>query len=340
MKEGDYFPLLSFLYVCKMVVMRQILVILCLLAFYREGDAQQKANYRLAEKFSQMGLGGIASRNSMQIVPHYLNGGEKFWFEFRTDEGVLYYFVDPVKVEKRLLFKNTDIAQGVSNITRKAYNEKNLQLSDVEFSEDLSRMTFSFDAGKYEYNMKTRKVRGVPEEKRDEEQTMYSWMSLSPDKKYIVYAKNHNLYVKGNKDKGQDTTEIQLTTNGERYFSYARNGQDTTSGEESMAGRWFSKVNKIYVLRQDNRKSGEMAVIDALAKPRPVLERYKYDMAGDEHLSQWVLSVVDVDKREVVDFDIQRWQDQDVEVRYVTDKGDKIFFERYNRVRTEVELCV
>ena len=136
---------------------------------------------------------------------------------------------------------------------------------------------------------------------------MYSWMSLSPDKKYIVYAKNHNLYVKGNKDKGQDTTEIQLTTNGERYFSYARNGQDTTSGEESMAGRWFSKVNKIYVLRQDNRKSGEMAVIDALAKPRPVLERYKYDMAGDEHLSQWVLSVVDVDKREVVDFDIQRW---------------------------------
>ena len=147
--------------------MRKILVILCLLAFYREGDAQQKANYRLAEKFSQMGLGGIASRNSMQIVPHYLNGGEKFWFEFRTDEGVLYYFVDPVKVEKRLLFKNTDIAQGVSNITRKAYNEKNLQLSDVEFSEDLSRMTFSFDAGKYEYNMKTRKVRGVPEEKRD-----------------------------------------------------------------------------------------------------------------------------------------------------------------------------
>lgn len=160
MKEGDYFPLLSFLYVCKIVVMRKILVILCLLAFYREGDAQQKANYRLAEKFSQMGLGGIASRNSMQIVPHYLNGGEKFWFEFRTDEGVLYYFVDPVKVEKRLLFKNTDIAQGVSNITRKAYNEKNLQLSDVEFSEDLSRMTFSFDAGKYEYNMKTRKVRG------------------------------------------------------------------------------------------------------------------------------------------------------------------------------------
>lgn len=128
-------------------------------------------------------------------------------------------------------------------------------------------MTFLLDGGKYVYDLKTRKVREVPEGMQDEGLAIYSWMSLSPDKKYIVYAKNHNLYVKGNKDEGQDTTEIQLTTNGERYFSYARNGQDTTSGEEAMAGRWFSKVNKIYILRQDNRKSGEMAVIDALAKP-------------------------------------------------------------------------
>ena len=146
--------------------------------------------------------------------------------------------------------------------------------------------------------------------------------------------------MRGNKYKGQDTTEIQLTTNGERYFSYARNGQDTVSDEEAMAGRWFPKVNKVYVLRQDNRNSDEMAVINVLAKPKPILERYKYDMAGDKNLSKWVLSVIDVDKRKVTDFNIERWQDQDAEVRYVTDKGDKIFFERYNRVRDEVELCV
>ena len=91
--------------------MKKMFVILCLLVVYFGGDAQQKANYRLAEKFTQMGLAGIVSRNSMQVVPHYINGGEKFWFEFRTDEGLLYYFVDPVKAEKRLLFKNTEIAQ-------------------------------------------------------------------------------------------------------------------------------------------------------------------------------------------------------------------------------------
>lgn len=39
-------------------------------------------------------------------------------------------------------------------------------------------------------------------------------MNFSPDKKYILYAKDHNLYVKGNKALGVDTTEVQLTTDG------------------------------------------------------------------------------------------------------------------------------
>lgn len=320
--------------------MKRVVLSLCLLVAYLGGDAQQKANYKLAEKFTQMGLSGIAAKNSLRIVPQYIHDGEKFWFEFRTDEGTMFYFVDPEKAEKRLLFKNTDIAQGVSNITRKAYNEKNLQLSNVDFSKDMSKMTFSLGGGDYEYNMKTKKVKELPKKEEKEEMVMYTWMSLSPDSNYIVYAKNHNLYMRGNKYKGQDTTEIQLTTNGERYFSYARNGQDTVSDETEMAGRWFKKVNKVYILRQDQREVEEMAVINALAKPKPVLERYKYDMAGAKNLSKWVLSVVDIDKRKVVDFDIERWQDQDAEVRYVNNKGNKIFFERYTRVRDEMELCV
>ena len=45
-------------------------------------------------------------------------------------------------------------------------------------------------------------------------------MKFSPDRKYILYAKNYNLFVKGNKAKGMDTTEVQLTFDGEKNFSY------------------------------------------------------------------------------------------------------------------------
>ena len=41
--------------------MKKTFVLLCLLLAYLGGDAQQKANYKLAEKFTQMGLSGIAA---------------------------------------------------------------------------------------------------------------------------------------------------------------------------------------------------------------------------------------------------------------------------------------
>ena len=303
--------------------------------------AQQKANYKLAEKFAQVDFSGIAAKNSLQVVPHFIAESENFWFEFRTDDGVQFYLIEPEKGEKSLLFNNTDVAQGVSVITREAYQEKNLHLSQMEVSEDLKRVTFESGGERFEFDRQTCKVKQLPKEEEEEGEVVYSWMSYSPDKRYIAYAKNHNLYVKGNKAKGMDTTEIQLTTDGELYFSYARDGEDTTKNTElSMAGRWFPRTNKIYVLRRDMRKIGEMAVINVLAQPRPVLERYKYDMAGSKEVSKWVLSVIDVERRQVTNFDIEKWQDQDAEVRFASEKGDKIFFERYRRTHDEVELCV
>ena len=47
-------------------------------------------------------------------------------------------------------------------------------------------------------------------------------MSFHQTKKYILYAKKHNLFVRGNKALGVDTTEVQLTTDGVENFSYAK----------------------------------------------------------------------------------------------------------------------
>ena len=199
--------------------MKRVCMLLPLLLLFAGGNAQQKANYKLAEKFQAVSFGGLLGKYSMSIFPRQINNTDKFWFEFVTEEGRNFYFVDPVKGEKRLLFNNSDIAQGVSQITRKAYNEKDLRISGMKFSKDLTKMTFSMD-GKYEFDFETKKVRAIEEKKdAEEERDIYSWMNFSPDRKYILYAKNHNLYMRGNKYKGMDTTEIQLTTDGEKYLS-------------------------------------------------------------------------------------------------------------------------
>ncbi len=86
----------------------------------------------------------------------------------------------------------------------------------------------------------------------EDDEVIYSWMTFSPDRKYILYAKDHNLYIRGNKAKGIDTTEIQLTTDGEKYYSFARNSEDDRKDEAETNARWFKDSKHIYVVREDS----------------------------------------------------------------------------------------
>ena len=52
-----------------------------------------KANYALAEKFRNIGLGSLFAQNSMTIYPRFINGTDKFWFDFRSSQGTSHYFV-------------------------------------------------------------------------------------------------------------------------------------------------------------------------------------------------------------------------------------------------------
>ena len=112
------------------------MVLLSLLLFtLGEKQAQQKAtNYKSGRKsYGNVSFGSLIGKYSMSVFPKQINDTDKFWFEFTTEEGKNFYFVDPAKGEKRLLFNNTDIAQGVSLITRKGYNEKDLRISIWNF---------------------------------------------------------------------------------------------------------------------------------------------------------------------------------------------------------------
>lgn len=48
----------------------------------------------------------------------------------------------------------------------------------------------------------------------------------------MLFAKRHNLYIVGNASKGKDTTGVQLTTDGERYYTFNR--EDEGEVDERM----------------------------------------------------------------------------------------------------------
>ncbi|GIR73117.1 MAG: hypothetical protein CM15mP75_6290 [Flammeovirgaceae bacterium] len=76
-------------------------------------------------------------------------------------------------------------------------------------------LTFQIDSIQYEYDIYRKTLRRgdtIPEEEKN------NWASYAPDSSYMVFAKNHNLYLMEVGD--EDSVEIQLTEDGERWFSY------------------------------------------------------------------------------------------------------------------------
>ena len=307
-------------------------LILCVLSL----KGQQKANYKLAERFGKYDIVGV-SENSMAIRPEFINNSDRIWYYFSDSNGKKYYYVDPAKKLKRLLFDNDELLAQISKETRKAYDSKKLSLGDITFDKKERSFTFEFDGAKYRYTLKTRKV-----EKIDTLKPWVgteSWIKYSPDSTYILYAREHNLYVKGNKEKGKDTTEIQLTFDAEKNFTFAKEFDDSDVEVESIAS-WFKDSKKIYAVREDARKVKDLYLVNSLSTPRPTLKTYKYEMPGDKEISQSELLVIDVETKKITKIETDKWQDQYLEVLYTTKNSDKIYFERINRAFNEKELCV
>lgn len=296
--------------------------------------AAQPANFKQLAHFERL-MQSSVHRNSLKIFPQFIRNTDCFWYSFRTDEGEKYYFVNPDRKEHRLLFDNASLLEKISQLTGKAYDISLPGIQNLEFSPDMKSFYFSYDGLTLEYIpeknslIKTNRKAGGME--------FYSWKKYAPDSSCYVYARNYNLFMRGNPEKGKDTTEVQLTTDGEKYFSYA--SEDEPGIETGTAAKWFRCGGKLYVVRSDSRKVMDNYLVNALGK-RPELITYKDELAGDHAVTQYSIEVIDVHTRAVTTIKTEHWPDQYVSVLYAAKAGDRLYFERIKRTWDEMEICV
>ena len=145
------------------------------------------------------------------------------------------------------------------------------------------------------------------------------------------------------KAKDKDSVEIQLTTDGERYYSYCmriQKIQRKIKKSEPML-RWFKNSKKLYIERQDERKVKDLFVIDVLAQPRPKLETYRYSMPGEEFVPQSELIIFDVATKGRVNVDLKKWKDQTINVFWTSQKAaDKLIVMRKDRPLKNLDVCL
>ena len=188
----------------------------------------------------------------------------------------------------------------------------------------------------FEYDVTTRTLREL--EDYEEPDSHPGWASVSPDTAWVVFSREFNLWMMSYEEymkivdarRGKtgdeaeeaeedvEVEEIQLTTDGEKDFSWGfqGRGQNDEETEEEFkkrqrSGTTWSHDSRYFALtRQDRREVDYLWVVHAVGNTRPKLESYRYDMPGEENVTQTSLHVFDMESREMSQIDDEPWKDQ------------------------------
>ena len=297
----------------------------------------QKADFKSAEKFRADNL--TPKIGDLAVNPNWIEESDIFWYSFKTSSGKNFYYVNAATRSKQPMFESKYMAAELRKLTHHPYNDLDLPIKDIKFEKKSTvKFTFVVDSMKFIFDISTQKL--TIKDSLWKEKKKLSWPTYSTDSTWIAYAKNHNLFLMKRKDK--DSVEIQLTTDGERYYSYAQNSEDTTKNKKLKANvDWFKNSKKLYSERQDERKVKDLFVIDVLAQPRPKLESYRYSMPGEQFVPQSELAIFDVATKKRIDVDVKKWKDQTINVAWTSQKeADKLILIRKDRPLKKLDVCL
>ncbi|RFT14878.1 MAG: Dipeptidyl peptidase IV [Candidatus Saccharicenans subterraneus] len=229
----------------------------------------------------------------------------------------------------------------------------------------------------FEYDLKTSRLSLIKDYEARPKRPR--WASLSPDKKWVVFARGHNLFLMDAENyaralkKPDDKTiqEIQLTTDGEEAYSFSRRLRDDEIKELQKDEKdrkdfrrpaimifWSQDSKKFACIRQDERKVGELWVINSLASPRPTLESYRYGMPGEENQPQPEILVFDLATRDRLKVKAEKFKDPTFNIftaprpaavedpdepppaTWVSKTSDRLYFGRQTRDLHGYEVCL
>ncbi len=222
------------------MVHRSCFVLLCTILVVPEASRAQvqgesavsAANYRLAARFAPYRIQDLIY--STTVSPRYIENSEKFWYEWETSSGSVYYIVDPVAQTKRLIFDNDQIAAELTRITRDPWDGQHLPIRRIRFVDE-NTLQFEVESSQdeevedqeedeeqeeeqqeeerqrrpqtkkkvhhFEYDVNTRTLRELDDWEAPDNHP--SWASVSPDGATVVFARNHNLFMMTGADYAQ-----------------------------------------------------------------------------------------------------------------------------------------
>lgn len=233
----------------------------------------------------------------------------------------------------------------------------------------------------FEYDVATRTLRELTDYEAPDNHP--EWASVSPDGQWVVFSRQFDLWMmswaeyqkildarrgkSGDElEEAEDSVEVQetrLTTDGERHFSYGNagrgeNDEETLEEHEKRQDpqiSWSHDSRFFALTRQDRREVEDYWVVHVVGEDRPKLETYRYDLPGEEEVTQTSLWLFDMQSRQVRRIDDTPWTDQRMGVfddpsqgerqdheppitRWLSGSPDELYFWRRSRDQHRVDV--
>ena len=280
----------------------------------------------------------------------------RFSFKFNKAENAIRFYVTsteevPVKKEEKKDVKKSDKKKGKKAKKRKPKMEK--KVYHLEYRLGGNGLT-------------------ILDNKKKEKQPWKRWANIAPDSSIVLFSKNFNIYwmdkenfKKAIKD-DKDTTivENQWTKDGVENYGYGggsrgENNETKIKNKDKRKGIWgtWSHDSKKFVFQKsDSRHIKDLWVINSVKSKRPVLETYKYHMAGEQEYYKSELLIFDIPSKGIknVELDTIRQQslsvyraprkqssrDDEFRPSLLLSKKGKIYYSVISRDRKKFDICV
>ena len=301
-----------------------------------------KEDYARAEQFLPHHIRKRVYRT--HVEPHWLDGGNQFWYRTQTPEGKRFMWFDCVKQHQVLAFDHARLAAALSRKLDRPIEENELPFDSFDYANDRTHIEFVVDDDKWVCELTDYHCEKVREVREGE--------AISPDGKWSVFVRDHNLWLR---DLASSEAH-PLTTDGTLDFGYAAlPGAYLHTVTDQLLGKtpeppvmWSSDSSRLLTHRLDEQKVKELCLLQSVPPDgscRPIPHFYRYPFAGDDHVAKAHMILVDVQAGKVTrvaadPLDAPATTPTSRETVWFSSDGDRAYMLRTTRGHESVTLEV
>ncbi len=232
-----------------------------------------------------------------KVKHHWIGNTDSFWYARDTGAGEEYIVVDASNGEKRNAFNLENLADSLSRASGEKIGLTEFIVKDYDLVDGNGVVSVMAAKKQWTCMLVNNNCALAPAS------IVKPGEVLSPDGKWAVFAKKHNLYLRSL----TDNSEKALTTDGHEHYSYGKLADSSTqSVSMSRIGMilppiviWSADSKRLITQKLDERKVKDLHLLQYAPETgaaRPVLHSYRSALLGDEHITQAEIFIFDVEK--------------------------------------------